>query len=871
MALFFGALVVTFVGCKKDTFDPLDSICPKVIATDPLAGSTGVPLSQVITVTFNEEMDPATITGESFIISGSIVAGKISYSGVTATFIPDVQLIPNHTYSGRVTTAVKDLMGNALQEDYVWTFSTGMLISPLVISTSPYDQETNVVLNKTISATFSELMDPLTIADSTFVLRQGSVIIPGFVSYSDSVAYFNPTTNLTSNTVYTATITTGVKNDQGVSLQSNYTWTFTTLMIIPPMVLSTDPDDLEIDVALNKTISATFNVPMDGATLNNATFTLKDGTNVISGSVSTVGNTAYFNPSSNLTSGTMYTATITSAVKDLNGTAMLSDYVWTFTTGVALAPTVISTSPANLETGVVLNKVITATFSEAMDPSTLNGATFIVKAGTTPITGIVTYTGVTASFTPTANLLPGTIYNASITSGAKNLAGTRLAVTYNWSFTTLVIPVKPTVISTDPANLSTNVAINKVVSATFSTDMDASSINNTTFTIKQGTTNIAGVITYSGKTAYFNPTADFAQGTMYTATLTTGIKNTSGAFLASDYVWTFTTGTLKAPTVISTDPANMATNVPMNKTITATFSENMNASTINNSTFLLKQGTTSISGTVSYSGTTASFKPTANLITGKTYEATITSAVKNTAGTNLVNNYVWTFSTVAPSGPQGPDLKSVANFGIIAGTAVSNNAGFSKINNMNVGIYPGARSSITGFPPAIVVNGAIYASDDVSPAGVAAMLLQAKNDLTAAYLYAEGASSPAPATVSGDQGGKTLAPGIYKSTSTLSVQSGDLTLDAKGDVNAVWIFQISSTFTTVGGAGGNIILSGGAQAKNVYWQVGSSATIGGYTKFKGNVLALTSITMGTYATAVGRMLARNGAVTLTSTNIIDKP
>jgi hypothetical protein len=165
----------------------------------------------------------------------------------------------------------------------------------------------------------------------------------------------------------------------------------------------------------------------------------------------------------------------------------------------------------------------------------------------------------------------------------------------------------------------------------------------------------------------------------------------------------------------------------------------------------------------------------------------------------------------------------------------------------------------------------MYASDDIAPPGVAAMLLQAKDDLTAAYLFAEAAISPAPATVSGDQGGKTLAPGIYKSTSTLLIQFGDLTLDAQGDANAVWIFQVASAFTTIGGAGGNVILTNGAQAKNVFWQTGSSATIGDYTSFKGNILALQTITMNAYATATGRMLARNGAVTLTSTNIITKP
>jgi hypothetical protein len=297
----------------------------------------------------------------------------------------------------------------------------------------------------------------------------------------------------------------------------------------------------------------------------------------------------------------------------------------------------------------------------------------------------------------------------------------------------------------------------------------------------------------------------------------------------------------------------------------------MDPLTITSSSFTLMIGTTPVTGSVNYSGTTATFTPSSNLLSGNTYTATITTVAKNLAGISLASNKVWSFSTNAPLGPVAVDLKSVARFGIIAGVGVSNNAGFSEIRNLDVGISPGVRSSITGFPPAIIVNGAMFASDDIAPPGVAAMLTQAKSDLTAAYLFAEGATSPAPAIVAGDQGGLTLAPGIYKSTSTLLIQSGNLTLDAQGDPNAVWIFQIASDFTTVGGAGGSVILSGGAQAKNVYWQVGSSATIGDFTTFKGNVLALTSITMNSGAVAAGRMLARNGSVVMTNTNIIDKP
>ncbi len=537
---------------------------------------------------------------------------------------------------------------------------------------------------------------------------------------------------------------------------------------------------------------------------------------------------------------------------------------------IGICPAIIGTSPTNGETSVALNKVITVTFNEEMNPSTINPTSFTIVNGTTSIPGIITYSGNTATFTPTGNLVANKTYIGKVTTAVKDLNGNAMQEDYIWTFSTGT-SLQPLVISTDPDNNETGVVLNKIIKATFNTAMNPTTINGTTFTLKQGVTSIAGAVSYSGTTTSFVPSLPLTANTVYTATITTGAKNLVGVAISNDYVWSFTTGTLTAPIVMSTDPFNTESGVALNKIITATFNMPMNPSTISGTTFTVKIGSNSVSGTVSYIGTTATFTPSSNLSNNTTYTATITTDAKNLAGVSIANNYVWTFNTNTTPNAPFVNLNSVERFGIIAGVGVSNNAGFSEIHNMDVGISPGVRSSITGFPPAIVVNGAIYASNDLIPAGVAAMLVQAKQDLTNAYLFAEGATSPAPATVSGDQGGLTLAPGIYKSTSTLLIQSGDLTLDAQGDPNAVWIFQIASDFTTVGGAGGSVILSGGAQAKNVFWQVGSSATIGNGTAFKGNVLALTSITMGPNATAVGRMLARNGSVVMTSTNIIDKP
>lgn len=544
----------------------------------------------------------------------------------------------------------------------------------------------------------------------------------------------------------------------------------------------------------------------------------------------------------------------------------------TFVEDIGKCPIVVSTNPENAAINVAFNQKIEIVFNEKIDPASITEQS-IALYGANKIAGALSYDAATFTvrFSPTSPLLPNTTYTGKVLTTIKDLNGNQLQTNYSWTFSTSNL-LAPMVTFTDPADQDTGVVLNKIITAKFSVPIDPSTISTASFKLAKGTAEVVGSVVYTDTTASFSSTIVFLPNTTYTATITNAVKNLAGTAMQNDFVWSFTTGSIIAPpTVIATDPANLDSLVPLNKTITATFNEPMNASTISTTSFTLLHGTTPVAGAVTYSGTTASFNPTADLIAGSTYTATISVVAENTAGVALMSDYVWTFRTPAIVVLPPIDLKSVDRFGIIAGVGVSNAAGFSEIHDLDVGISPGVRASVTGFPPAIIVNGAIYASDDIVPLGTAAMLIQAKQDLMDAYLFAEGASNPAPSTISGDIGGVTLAPGIYKSTSTLLIQSGNVTLDAQGDANAWWIFQIASGFTTVGGAGGSIILTGGAQAKNVFWQCGSSATLGDFTSFNGNILALTSITMNSGATAKGRMLARNGSVVMTSTNIITKP
>lgn len=196
-------------------------------------------------------------------------------------------------------------------------------------------------------------------------------------------------------------------------------------------------------------------------------------------------------------------------------------------------------------------------------------------------------------------------------------------------------------------------------------------------------------------------------------------------------------------------------------------------------------------------------------------------------------------------------LATAAPFATLAGSTITNTG--PSVLNGDLGLHPG--TAVTGFPPGLV-NGEMHVTDAVA--------LQAKSDLTNAYLDAAG--RPATATAAPDIGGRTLVSGVYRTGSVPSLGlTGTLTLDAQGDPNAVFIFQIESSLTTA--TDSRVDLINGAQSCNVYWQVGSSATIGTRTALRGNVLALTSIWVGDAATIDGRLLARNGEVTLINDTI----
>jgi hypothetical protein len=287
--------------------------------------------------------------------------------------------------------------------------------------------------------------------------------------------------------------------------------------------------------------------------------------------------------------------------------------------------------------------------------------------------------------------------------------------------------------------------------------------------------------------------------------------------------------------------------------ICARFNKPMDPLTITSATFGVKQGLTPVNGTVSYDTATATayFTPLSPMALNLPYTATVTTGAKDIAGNALPMDTVWSWMTGA-CGQLPITLKSAADFAVLAGSTVTNTGPTSIIGDL--GVSPG--TAVTGFAVGAIV-GAQHKGDTTAATGIA--------DLTTAYNEAAGRTL-CPITVAGNLGGQTLAPGLYKSTSSLAITSGDLTLDAQGDDTAVFIFQMASTLTTTSGR--QVILAGGAQAKNIFWQVGTSATFGSTSVFAGTVMADQAITMETGATIEGRVLARIAATSFDSNTVV---
>jgi hypothetical protein len=324
------------------------------------------------------------------------------------------------------------------------------------------------------------------------------------------------------------------------------------------------------------------------------------------------------------------------------------------------------------------------------------------------------------------------------------------------------------------------------------------------------------------------------------------------------------------PLVDSVSPTNAAVDVPINGTISVTFSEDMDDSTIIAANFTVNDGS-SVAGTVSYDqlNYTAVFTPTDLLDTSTNYTVTVTTAVKDLAGNALAEAKVWSFTTAGPgAGPDPVNLGTAGNFAILAKSAISTVP--ASVITGDVGISPAAETFMTGFSQTDAtgyatspqVTGSLYAADMAPPTPT--KMTTAISDMELAYTNAAGRSGPVDLGTA-EIGGRTdLTPGLYKYTGTVLISS-DLVLT--GAANDVWIFQMTNDLSIA--ANKSITLAGGALPGNIFWQVTGEVVMEAGADFKGIVLSKTAITMQTGATMNGRLLAQTNVALDQST--VTKP
>jgi hypothetical protein len=460
--------------------------------------------------------------------------------------------------------------------------------------------------------------------------------------------------------------------------------------------------------------------------------------------------------------------------------------------------------------------------------------------------------------------------------------------------------------------------------------MNPATITAATFTVTCAAPCVApaGNVTYAlgSQTATFTPTAALAADMTYTVTITSAATDVAGNALAgnqaalpaaSDYIWSFTTVTAVSAgnvSVHSTNPLSAETGVCPDATINATFNVppglRINPLTVNATTFTVTGPAPAVTSVTAASvvldaatGLIATFTPQVALEAGQTYTATVlggANGVEDLAvpGNEMVGNFTWSFTAGPATGKcLAPiALASAAPFATYGGTAGMTNTGTLTVINGDVGTIATGTSSITGFNDTAgdvytetganigTVNGTIYTCTNSTTgptstgpnAAYCSIATQARLDAQKAYLAM--AALPPGANPGGNLAGLTLTPGVYTAPAgSFLIQGGDLTLDAQGNANAVWVFQMSTTLT-VGGPGAafpqSVILSGGAQAKNVFWQVGSNATInaaGGGTMV-GTIISQQGAEFSTAGntqilTLNGRVMSLIASVTLVDTVI----
>jgi hypothetical protein len=590
---------------------------PTVTATSPVAGSTFVARSTAVTATFSRAMDPATVSGSTFALTGpgGTVGATVAYDAAAnvATLTPAALLSAGTTYTAQVTTGAKALDGTPLAAAATWSFTTSACPCSL----------------------FSPVQAPASVNLSTRDGRSGA----GPFTYELGVKVtVDQAMQLTAIRFYKSSLETGthvgrVWTSGGVQLgsvafagESASGWQQQTLAT--PLLLQ--PGAVYV-VSVNA--NAAFGVTKSGL-----------ATQIVSGPLRSVADGA--NGVYGSAAGTFPTQSYSSSNYFVDLSAVPD--------GDPAPPTVTSTSPPAGATGVARSSTVTATFSRSMDPATISASTFTLTGPSGPVSAAVAYDDTThiATLTPSASLASGTSYTARLAATIAGRDGKQLGTAVSWSFQTLT-PAPLQVSSTVPAAGATGIAATVKPRATFSRDLDPATLTASTFTLTSPGGAVPATVAYDSatRTATLTPNAALPAGVTYTATLAASVATGDGASLGSAFTWSFAVSAGAAPfTVASTVPADAATGVARDGTVQVTFSRAADPATITTASFQLSApGGTAVAASVAYdaSSTKATLTPSSPLAGATAYTARVASSVTALDGTALAAAVTWSFTTSA--------------------------------------------------------------------------------------------------------------------------------------------------------------------------------------------------------------------------------
>lgn len=411
---------------------------PTVTETVPDNNDVNIPRNVVLSATFSETMNPSSLAESSFTLKqgSTTVPTVLTYTGKKATLTP-VEILDGETiYTATISTAVTSERGKTLANPFTWSFTTADSTAPTIVSRSPENNAMGVERDAVITVEFSEEMSPSSLLENSFVLTEGTTEVSAEITYTGLIATLTPAQPLNPDTVYTATVTSGLMSLTGFALTNPGSWTFTTLDDVSPQVDLTYPANNDVDVLRNVEVRVNFNEAMDPASLTATSFVLEQGNVAVPAILSYENRVATLKAIEALDAETVYTVTLNTDVKSALGNPLASEYSWTFTTNMDTLPSILTTFPANNDINVPRNAVVTATFSEAMSPTSLSESSFTLKAGNDTIAGSLTYTGLIATFEPDEFLEEDTLYTATITTEVESLTGYSLEDSSEWSFRT---------------------------------------------------------------------------------------------------------------------------------------------------------------------------------------------------------------------------------------------------------------------------------------------------------------------------------------------------------------------------------------------------------------------------------------------------